>query len=50
MVHDDPVYIKVPIRVSSNGQKINVANIANIAIIETIPFDKKELLTVTYKL
>lgn len=47
MVHDDPVYIKVPIRVSSNGQKINVAN---IAIIETIPFDKKELLTVTYKL
>lgn len=38
--------IKVPIKISSNGQKINVAN---IAIIEVIPFDKKELLTVTYK-
>lgn len=39
--------IKVPIKISSNGQKINVAN---IVIIEIIPFDKKELLTVTYKL
>lgn len=38
--------IKVPIKISSNGQKINVAN---IAIIEIIPFDKKELLTITYK-
>lgn len=41
-----PVDIKVPIKISSNGQKINVAN---IAIIEIIPFDKKELLTITYK-
>lgn len=39
--------IKVPIKISSNGQKINVAN---IAIIEVIPFDKKEILTVTYKI
>lgn len=39
--------IKVPIKISSNGQKINIAN---IMIVEIIPFDKKELLTVTYKL
>lgn len=34
--------IKVPIKISSNGQKINIAN---IMIVEIIPFDKKELLT-----
>lgn len=43
----EPVDIKVPIKISSNGQKINIAN---IVIVEIIPFDKKEILTVTYKL
>lgn len=42
----EPVDIKVPIKISANGQKINIAN---IIIVEIIPFDKKELLTVTYK-
>lgn len=42
----EPVSIKVPIKISANGQKINIAN---IMIVDIIPFDKKELLTITYK-